>query len=132
MTRFVVGILLIAACGVSAVAQVVAPLRVRVAENVMQGMLVKKVDPQRPSGDAANMRGEVVFKAVIGKDGDVENLQAVSGHPLLIPPAIEAVKQWKYKPYLLNGEPVIVETTIRVRVHKGKKSSPKPESLNEK
>ena len=72
--------------------------RVRVGENVMQALLVKRVDPQQPSGDAAHIRREVVFKALIGKDGSIESLQAVSGHPMLIPAAIEAVKQWKYKP----------------------------------
>jgi len=54
-----------------------------------------------------------------GKDGNVQNLQIVSGHPLLAPAAIEAVKQWRYKPFLLNGQPVEVETTVTVnfRVH---------------
>jgi len=47
-----------------------------------------------------------VLRAVISKDGSIENLSLVSGHPMLAPAAIEAVKQWKYKPYLLNGEPV--------------------------
>ena len=50
----------------------------------------------------------------ISKDGDIENLQLISGHPMLAPAAIEAVKQWKYKPYLLNGEPVEVETQVQV------------------
>ena len=98
----------------------------------MQGMLVKKVDPQGPSGDAANIRGEVVLKAFIGKDRGIESLQAISARPMLIPPAIEAVKQWRCKSYLLNGEPVMVETTIRVNFPKGDKSAPEPESVKEK
>ena len=56
----------------------------------------------------------MVLQAQISKTGDIENLQLVSGHPMLAPAAIEAVKQWKYKPYLLNGEPVEVETTVQV------------------
>ena len=56
----------------------------------------------------------MVLQAVIGKDGSIQNLQVVSGHPMLAPAALEAVKQWKYKPYFLNGEPVEVETTINV------------------
>jgi protein TonB len=56
----------------------------------------------------------VVLNATINKHGDIENLQIVSGHPMLAPAAIEAVKQWKYKPYLLNGEPVEVITQVQV------------------
>ena len=62
----------------------------------------------------ARIHGEVVLTALIDKDGNIENLQIVSGHPLLAPAAINAVKQWRYKPYLLNGQPVEVETTITV------------------
>ena len=58
--------------------------------------------------------GTVVLQAVISKTGDIEGLHLVSGHPMLAPAAIDAVKQWKYKPYFLNGEPVEVETTINV------------------
>jgi protein TonB len=56
----------------------------------------------------------VVLAAEISKDGSIENLHLVSGHPMLAPAAIEAVKQWRYKPYILNGEPVEVETQITV------------------
>ena len=52
-----------------------------------------------------------MLQAEISKTGDIQNLRAVSGHPMLAPAAIEAVKQWRYKPYILNGEPVEVETT---------------------
>ena len=62
----------------------------------------------------ARIHGEVVLTAIIDKDGNIENLQLVSGHPMLAPAAINAVKQWRYKPYLLNGQPVEVETTITV------------------
>jgi periplasmic protein TonB len=54
------------------------------------------------------------LQAQISKDGSIENLQLISGHPMLAPAAIEAVKQWKYKPYLLNGEPVEVDTQVQV------------------
>ena len=56
----------------------------------------------------------VVLTAIIDKDGNVQNLQLVSGHPMLAPAAIEAVKQWRYKPFLLNGQPLEVETTVTV------------------
>jgi len=76
---------------------------------------VKKVDPVYPPlARQARIQGTVVLKALINTSGDVYNLQLVSGHPLLAPAAVEAVKQWKYKPYLLNGEAVEVETTVQV------------------
>ena len=89
--------------------------RVRVSSGVMQSFVVSKVPPQYPQ-DARDQRiqGTVVLKAAIGKEGVVENLVLISGHPLLAPAAIEAVKQWKYQPYLLNGAPVEVETQISV------------------
>jgi protein TonB len=56
----------------------------------------------------------VRLNAIIGKDGTIQDLKAASGHPLLVPAALEAVKQWLYKPTLLNGEPVEVVTVIDV------------------
>lgn len=56
----------------------------------------------------------MILTAIISTTGQIENLQLVSGHPMLVPAALEAVKQWRYKPYLLNGTPVEVETTITV------------------
>jgi TonB family protein len=89
--------------------------RVRISSGVAQGLLVTKVPPQYPQ-DAKDQRiqGVVVMKVIVDKEGNVENIQLVSGHPLLAPPAIEAVQQWKYKPYLLNGLPVEVETQVQV------------------
>jgi len=55
-----------------------------------------------------------VLAAIISKSGEIQNLVLVSGHPMLTPAAIEAVKQWRYRPFLLNGEPVEVETTMTV------------------
>jgi TonB family protein len=88
---------------------------VRISSNVMQGFLEKKVQPEYPAtAKKADIQGAVALKARIDKEGNVINLQLISGHPMLAPAAIEAVKQWKYKPYLLNGEPVEVETTVTV------------------
>jgi TonB family protein len=89
------------------------PQRIRVSPGVMQNLLVKKVQPQYPS-DAKHIQGAVVLKAVIDKEGNISNLQLISGHPMLAPAAIEAVKQWTYKPFLLNGEPIEVETNVTV------------------
>jgi TonB family protein len=91
------------------------PLRVRVSQAVSTDLLLTKVQPQYPeSARQARIQGSVVLKAVIDKNGGVEELTLVSGHPLLAPAALEAVKQWKYKPYLLNGQAVKVETQIVV------------------
>ena len=91
------------------------PQRVRVSQGVSQGLLVHQVKPVYPAlARQARIQGTVVLQAVISKTGDIEGLHLVSGHPMLAPAAIDAVKQWKYKPYFLNGEPVEVETTINV------------------
>src|SRR5271167_1442098 len=91
------------------------PQRVRVSQGVSQGLLIHKIQPQYPVlARQARVQGTVVLQALIGKDGTIQNLHVVSGHPMLTGSALEAVKQWRYKPYYLNGEPVEVETTINV------------------
>jgi protein TonB len=88
---------------------------IRVGGNVQAANLIKKVTPQYPPlAKQARIQGTVRFNAVIGKDGAIQNLTLVSGHPLLVPAATEAVKQWVYKPTLLNGDPVDVITQIDV------------------
>ena len=94
--------------------------RVRVSSGVASGNLINKVQPTYPPIARTNrIAGQVVLHALISKSGNIENLQVVSGHPMLTQSAIEAVRQWKYKPYLLNGEPVEVETTIQVNFNLG-------------
>ncbi len=93
----------------------VAVRKVPVSSGVARGLLVHEVKPQYPSlARQARIQGTVVLQAVIGKDGTVQNLQVLSGHPMLNQAALEAVKQWRYKPYYLNGEPVEVDTQISV------------------
>jgi protein TonB len=88
---------------------------VHASKEEMTALVLKKVPPEYPEGaKKAHIQGQVILRAIIGKDGDVENLQVVSGHPQLAPAAIEAVKQWKYRPYLQQGQPVEVETEINV------------------
>ena len=67
-----------------------------------------------PLARQARIQGVVVLTAMIDREGNIENLQLVSGHPMLAPAAIDAVKHWRYKPFLLNGQPVEVETTVTV------------------
>jgi protein TonB len=62
----------------------------------------------------ARIQGSVVLRATIGKQGTIENLQVLSGHPMLAQAAVEAVRQWRYRPYYLNGEPVEVDTQVVV------------------
>jgi len=96
--------------------KVAAPQKLRISAGVAEGLLIRRIDPQYPQmAKIAHMQGEVVLQAVISKSGDIQNLHAMSGPPLLIQAAMDAVKQWKYKPYLLNGEPVEVDTQVRVQ-----------------
>jgi len=89
--------------------------RIRVAGNVQQSNLIHKVDPVYPPlAKQARIQGAVRFTAIIGRDGSVQNLQLVSGHPLMVEAARQAVMQWLYKPTLLNGRPVEVVTQIDV------------------
>lgn len=99
----------------SVVVKVSPPVKMRVSSGVAEGMLVHQVKPQYPPlAVQARIQGTVVLQAVIGKDGTIRELRLISGHPMLAPAAIEAVKQWRYSPYLLNGEPVEVDTQVNV------------------
>jgi TonB family protein len=82
---------------------------------VTQGRLIKRVNPEYPAAARkAQIQGTVVLCATIGKDGTLRNLRAASGPEALIPSAMEAVAQWRYKPYRLNKEPVDVDSEIHV------------------
>lgn len=95
--------------------QAAMPQRVRISQGVTKGLLIRKVEPTYPTiARAARIQGDVVLKAIISREGNIEDLQLVSGHPMLVPAAIDAVRQWHYRPYLLNGQAVEVETTITV------------------
>ncbi|MGH9603738.1 MAG: energy transducer TonB [Terriglobales bacterium] len=93
----------------------IAPSRVRVSQGVVQGNAISQPKPLYPQmARMARVQGSVVLQAVISKNGNIENLRVVSGHPMLTQSALDAVRQWRYRPYLLNGEPVEVETQITV------------------
>jgi len=88
---------------------------IRVGGNVTAANLLRQVRPVYPPlAKAARVQGTVKFEAVIAKDGTIQNLHLVSGPPLLVQAALQAVQQWQYKPTLLNNEPVEVITTIDV------------------
>jgi TonB family protein len=91
------------------------PKRIRVGSNVQAARLVNRVQPiYPPLARQTHVSGTVKLHAIIGKDGAVEQLQVISGHPLLVQSALDAVKQWRYQSTLLNGEPVEVDTEIDV------------------
>ena len=87
----------------------------KVSQGISQGLLLKKVQPDFPS-QARQLRieGTVQLQATVGKDGSVARIKALGGHPILVRAASDAVKQWKYKPYLLNGQPIEFETQVTV------------------
>ena len=89
--------------------------RLRVGGNVMQANIIHRVDPIYPQiARTAHISGSVILHAIIAKDGTIQELSVVSGPPLLQRAALDAVKQWRYKPTLLNTQPVQVDTTITV------------------
>lgn len=92
-----------------------APQRIHVGGNVEAAKLVRKVTPRYPTiAQSAHIQGTVVLRAIIARDGSVQRLQYVSGPALLMASAMQAVREWKYQPTELNGQPVEVDTTIQV------------------
>jgi TonB family protein len=88
---------------------------VRISQGVSQGLLIKRVQPKYPQAAlAVRAQGAVQIEATINKDGNVTNLKVLSGDPVLARAAVEAVRQWRYKPYYLDGAPVEIQTQITV------------------
>lgn len=82
---------------------------------MMDGLLIHRVQPDYPPlAKQARVQGPVEIAAVISKQGTIENLQVITGNPMLIPNALSAVRQWRYRPYILNGDPIEVDTRITV------------------
>lgn len=96
------------------------PPRKKVRPSVMsEAMLVHRVEPVYPRiAQMAGITGTVKLHAIIGKDGSIQSLSLISGHPILAAAALEAVQEWRYRPYFLNGEAVEVETFIAVNFRK--------------
>ncbi len=88
--------------------------------SIMEGSLIRRLQPVYPSlARSVRVQGSVVLAAVISKAGTIENLRVVSGHPMLVQSAIDAVSQWRYRPYILNNEAIEVETQITVNFFLG-------------
>jgi protein TonB len=91
------------------------PTRIKLGGNVQEAKIVARPQPVYPPlAKQARIQGNVVLHAIIDKDGTVTQLEVISGHPLLVQAALAAVKQWRYQPTQLNGEPVEVDTQITV------------------
>ena len=91
------------------------PATIRLSPGVMQGALIYKVTPEYPAAArSARIQGSVVMNAIIDTDGTIQQLQVIKGNPLLVNAAMEAVKKWRYRPYLVGSQPVEIETTITV------------------
>jgi periplasmic protein TonB len=90
----------------------------KVNYEVIKGYKIHDATPWYPPLAAkAHIQGDVILHAIIDTTGNVTRLRVLSGHPLLAQSALDAVKQWKYRPYLLEGKPVEVDTTITVKFH---------------
>jgi len=91
----------------------------RIVSHLSEAQLVNRVEPVYPHVAAiAGIQGQVKLHAIIARDGSIQSLNAISGHPLLVRAALDAVGQWRYRPYYLNGEAVEVETFITVNFRK--------------
>jgi periplasmic protein TonB len=95
----------------------VVPPRIQriIISNPSEAMLLKKVVPEYPQiARITGVQGDVKLHAIIAKDGTIQSLTVTGGHPMLVEAAKQAVQQWRYRPYMLNGEPIEVETVITV------------------
>ncbi|MGE5569934.1 MAG: energy transducer TonB [Rhodospirillales bacterium] len=91
------------------------PERIKLGGNIVEARLIDRVIPPYPAlARRARIEGAVRLRAVISRDGRVQEISLIEGHPLLVPAAVEAVRQWRYRPTMLNGEPVEVDTEITV------------------
>jgi len=98
-----------------------AQSRVKLGGQVAEARLTNRVQPIYPVlARQAGITGVVVLHAIIAKDGSVSQLEIVSGHPLFVQAALDAVRQWRYQPEVLNGDPVEVDTTITVDFQLGR------------
>lgn len=93
----------------------ITPQRIRVSSGVQEAKILQKIEPVFPPiAKQARIQGTVRLEAIIAKDGSIQNLRVIEGHPLLVQAALQAVQQWRYQPTLLNNEPVEVVTFIDV------------------
>jgi periplasmic protein TonB len=98
--------------------QPTAPARLRVSSGVAESLKIHDVPPKYPKEALEKgLEGDVILQAMIDRKGNIASLKVAKGDPILAEAAMEAVKKWKYRPYVLNGEPVEVLTTIKIQFH---------------
>ena len=94
------------------------PIRLRVSSGVAEGLKIHNAQPEYPrEAREKGIAGDVILRATIDTKGNMVNLNPVQGDPILVKAAMDAVKKWKYRPYILKGKPVEVETTIKIQFH---------------
>ena len=95
-----------------------APIRFQIAQGALDANKIHDEQPKYPAmARVAHIQGDVVLRVTVSTKGDVAELGVISGHPILVQSAIDAVRLWKYRPYLLNGNPVEVDTVVTVKFH---------------
>jgi len=95
-----------------------SPKGLKATAGMTEGLIIHRVQPEYPAAAMARrIQGDVVLGVTISRDGSVTNLRVMSGHPSLVAAAVQAARQWKYRPYVINGEAVEVETIITIRFH---------------
>jgi TonB family protein len=123
--RLKICLLILGSCAIAATAQV------RVSSGVTESNILEKVDPVYPPiAKTARIQGSVVLAVEIDKEGAVTSVQVMRGHPMLVTAATDAVKQWRYRPYKLNGEPVAVRTEVTVNFQLGAPDPNFPEGFS--
>jgi protein TonB len=94
------------------------PPSLKISSGVAQGLKTHDVTPiYPPAARNAAIQGDVILQATIDTEGRITNIRVVQGDPILVKASIDAVKEWRYRPYVFKGEPVVVETTIKVQFH---------------
>lgn len=92
--------------------------RVRISSGVAEGLIRHKVDPSYPAKARENyVTGDVLLRFIIDRQGNVTDLTVLQGDPILVESAVKAVKKWKYRPYILYGEAIEAETTVKIQYH---------------
>jgi periplasmic protein TonB len=120
MRRFLVlaTLMMLAMPALAQTDQPAKPTRLRISSGVAEGLKTHDVQPKYPQeARERGIEGDVLLQATIDTKGNIINLRAVQGDTILIAASMDAVKKWRYRPYKLNGEPVEVETTIKIQFH---------------
>jgi len=95
------------------------PPSLKISSGIAQGLKTHNVTPiYPPAARNAGIQGDVILQATIDTKGHITNIRVVQGDPILVKASIDAVKEWRYRPYVFNGEPVVVQTTIKIQFHR--------------